>query len=104
MSVPRVAVEDEHRRSGAVTLSLYHVHIRTDEPKPTADWWIDAFNFTITNDWIASWGGRSVLCRSENGLDVRFTDLGRRHLRPKPAACTDALHPPRSNLIRYEGH
>lgn len=67
-----------------MTFSLYHVHIRTDEPKTTADWWVNAFAFAIVNDWIAPWGGRSVLCRSANGLDVRFTDLGQGNYDPNP--------------------
>jgi hypothetical protein len=67
-----------------MTFSLYHVHIRTEEPKATADWWVSAFNLAVVADRIAPWGGRSVLCRSENGLDVRFTDLGRGNYDPDP--------------------
>jgi catechol 2,3-dioxygenase-like lactoylglutathione lyase family enzyme len=61
---------------------LDHIHVRTDDPWTTAEWWVRAFNFTIVSDSIRPWGGRSVVCRSENGLDVRFSDFGGPRLPP----------------------
>jgi len=56
-----------------VKFDLNHIHVRCSEPLRAAAWWVQAFNFTIVSDRIAPWGGRSVTCRSENGLDVRFS-------------------------------
>jgi hypothetical protein len=64
--------------------ALNHVHIRTEEPRQVADWWVEAFELTMLRDFVADWGGHTVSCRSQDGMGVSFSNLGRALYDPHP--------------------
>ena len=52
---------------------INHVHLKTKDPKKTADWWVKAFNFTILSDETRPTGDRFIRCRAEDGLGVNIS-------------------------------
>jgi len=53
--------------------NINHVHLKTKDPKKTADWWVKAFNLTIVNDAQRPSGDRFISCKSEDGLGVNIS-------------------------------
>ena len=51
-----------------------HVHIKSRDPKKTADWYVEAFNFTIYNDIDRPSGDRLVQCRTASGSGVNISN------------------------------
>ena len=56
-----------------MAFGINHVHLKTKDPKKTADWWVKAFNFTILSDDTRPTGDRFIRCRSEDGLGVNIS-------------------------------
>ena len=56
-----------------MAFGINHVHLKTEDPKKTADWWVKAFNFTILSDDTRPTGDRFIRCRSEDGLGVNIS-------------------------------
>ena len=54
--------------------NINHIHIKSVDPKKTADWWVEAFNFTIESDVIRDVGDRFITCTSENNIIVRISE------------------------------
>ena len=50
-----------------------HVHIKSPEPKQTADWYVNAFNFTIVSDAVRAFGDRFVACADPSGFTVNIS-------------------------------
>jgi lactoylglutathione lyase len=46
---------------------INHIHLKSPDPRKTADWYVRAFNFTIVNDETRVFGDRFVRCLSEGG-------------------------------------
>lgn len=56
--------------------NINHIHLKSSDPKATADWWVNAFNFTIASDTIREAGDRFVACDSENNIRVNISEPG----------------------------
>ena len=54
--------------------NINHIHLKSNDPKATADWWVKAFNFTIASDVVRDGGDRFVTCMSENGIRVPISE------------------------------
>ncbi len=52
---------------------INHIHLKSPDPKKSADWWVKAFNFTIESDTVRDVGDRFIRCRSESGLAVNIS-------------------------------
>jgi catechol 2,3-dioxygenase-like lactoylglutathione lyase family enzyme len=46
---------------------INHIHLKSPDPRKTADWYVNAFNFKITSDETRVFGDRFVRCLSEDG-------------------------------------
>jgi catechol 2,3-dioxygenase-like lactoylglutathione lyase family enzyme len=46
---------------------INHIHLKSPDPRQTADWYVTAFNFTIVSDEVRVFGDRFVRCLSEDG-------------------------------------
>jgi len=56
-----------------MAFGINHLHLKTKDPKKTADWWVKAFNFTILSDDTRPTGDRFIRCQSEDGLGVNIS-------------------------------
>ena len=54
--------------------NINHIHLKSTDPKATADWWVNAFNFTIASDTVRAAGDRFIGCDSENGIRVNISE------------------------------
>jgi catechol 2,3-dioxygenase-like lactoylglutathione lyase family enzyme len=46
---------------------INHIHLKSPDPKKTADWYVAAFNFKIVADDVRVFGDRFIRCQSEDG-------------------------------------
>jgi lactoylglutathione lyase len=46
---------------------INHIHLKSPDPRKTADWYVTAFNFRITGDEVRVFGDRFVRCMAEDG-------------------------------------
>src|SRR3954471_4422988 len=47
---------------------INHIHLKSPDPKKTADWYVKAFNFKIMDDSVReAFGDRFIRCQSEDG-------------------------------------
>jgi catechol 2,3-dioxygenase-like lactoylglutathione lyase family enzyme len=46
---------------------INHIHLKAPDPKRTADWYVNAFNFAIVGDEVRVSGDRFIRCQSEDG-------------------------------------
>jgi catechol 2,3-dioxygenase-like lactoylglutathione lyase family enzyme len=46
---------------------INHIHLKSPDPRKTADWYVRAFNFSIVGDETRVFGDRFVRCLSEGG-------------------------------------
>lgn len=46
---------------------INHVHLKSPDPRRTAEWYVKAFNFTILGDETRVFGDRFIRCMSEGG-------------------------------------
>ena len=46
---------------------INHIHLKSPDPKATADWYVKAFNFKIVADDVRVFGDRFIRCQSEDG-------------------------------------
>ena len=53
--------------------NINHIHLKSNDPKRSADWWVQAFNFTIARDEVRAGGNRFIGCDSENGIRVNIS-------------------------------
>ena len=53
---------------------INHIHLKSSDPKSTADWWVKAFNFKIKSDTTRVFGDRFIMCESEGGLSVNISN------------------------------
>ena len=45
---------------------INHIHLKAPDPKKTADWYVNAFKFTVVDE-VRVFGDRFVRCLSEDG-------------------------------------
>ena len=50
-----------------------HVHLKAPDPKKTADWYVQAFNFQIVSDAVRPSGDRFIRCRTPDGVVVNIS-------------------------------
>src|SRR5437762_7561379 len=46
---------------------INHIHLKSPDPRKTAEWYVRAFNFKIMSDETRVFGDRFVRCQSEDG-------------------------------------
>jgi len=46
---------------------INHIHLKSPDPRKTAEWYVTAFNFSIVSDETRVFGDRFVRCMSEGG-------------------------------------
>ncbi len=51
-----------------------HIHLKSHNPKASADWWVGAFNFTIVSDVVREGGDRFITCQSEDGMRIPISE------------------------------
>lgn len=56
-----------------MAFAINHIHLKSEDPRKSADWWAKAFNFTIVSDDVRAQGNRFVACDSENGIRVNIS-------------------------------
>lgn len=56
-----------------MSFAINHIHLKSHDPRRSADWWAQAFNFTILSDDVRATGNRFVVCESENGIRVNIS-------------------------------
>lgn len=56
-----------------MSYSLNHVHLKSPDPKKTADWYVNAFDFKIINDNVRPVGDRFIRCETSNGIVVNIS-------------------------------
>lgn len=50
-----------------------HVHLKSTDPKKTADWYVNAFGFTIVSDATRVYGDRFISCDTADGIRVNIS-------------------------------
>jgi len=50
-----------------------HVHLKSPDPKETADWYVKAFNFKIISDTVRVFGDRFIRCETSDGIIVNIS-------------------------------
>ena len=55
--------------------NINHIHLKSEDPKSTADWFAKAFNFEIVSDIVRHFGDRFIVTRSENGVTVNISGV-----------------------------
>ena len=50
-----------------------HVHIKSADPRKTADWYVQAFGYKIVSDAVRPWGDRFVRCETSDGATVNIS-------------------------------
>ncbi len=50
-----------------------HVHLKAPDPKKTADWYVQAFNFNIVSDTVRSFGDRIIRCQTPDGIVINIS-------------------------------
>lgn len=56
-----------------MAFAINHIHLKASDPGKTAEWWVQAFNFTIVRDFVRESGDRFIACTSENGVTVNIS-------------------------------
>ena len=46
---------------------INHIHLKSPDPRKTAEWYVQAFNFKIMSDDTRVFGDRFIRCQSEDG-------------------------------------
>ena len=50
-----------------------HVHLKSPDPKTTADWYVNAFDFEILSDNVRTFGDRFIRCATSDGIFVNIS-------------------------------
>ena len=57
---------------------INHLHVKSRDPKASAEWFVKAFNFSILTDVVRDVGDRFIRCQTEDG-GIRVNFSGERH-------------------------
>jgi lactoylglutathione lyase len=52
---------------------VHHIHLKSSDPKKTADWFVEAFNVEITGDNVRPVGDRFISTMTEGGLTINIS-------------------------------
>ena len=53
---------------------INHIHLKSPDPRKTAEWYVKAFDFEITGDDTRVFGDRFIRCRSaDGGINVNIS-------------------------------
>jgi lactoylglutathione lyase len=52
---------------------IHHIHIKSPDPRKTAEWWVEAFGFKIMGDETRVFGDRFIRCTTEDGFAVTIS-------------------------------
>ena len=50
-----------------------HIHLKSSDPKATADWFVEAFKVEIVGDNVRPVGDRFISTRTEGGLTINIS-------------------------------
>lgn len=50
-----------------------HIHLKSSDPKATADWFVEAFNVEIVSDDVRPLGDRFIKTVTEGGLTINIS-------------------------------
>ena len=50
-----------------------HIHLKSSDPKETADWFVKAFNVEIVSDNVRPVGDRFIVTKTEGGLAINIS-------------------------------
>lgn len=53
--------------------NVNHIHLKSTDPKKTADWFVEAFNVQITSDSVRPVGDRFITTITEGGLAINIS-------------------------------
>ena len=53
--------------------NVNHIHLKSSDPKKTADWFVEAFNVEIVSDSTRPVGDRFITTRTEGGLAINIS-------------------------------
>lgn len=53
--------------------NVNHIHLKSEDPKATADWFVKAFNVKVMSDTTRSFGDRFIITQSEGGLNINIS-------------------------------
>ena len=51
-----------------------HIHLKSKDPKKTADWFVDAFKVKIMSDTVRDFGDRFIVTQTEGGLAINISN------------------------------
>ena len=57
-----------------MTYEFNHVHLKAEDPKAAADWYVKAFGFTIVSDATRNFGDRFIACDTIDGVRVNISN------------------------------
>lgn len=67
---------------------IHHIHIKSDDPKSTADWFTGAFGFGVVSDETRAFGDRFI--RLQDAANMLVMVSGRRTSEVLEPACTNS--------------
>ncbi len=50
-----------------------HIHLKSSDPKKTADWFVEAFKVQIMSDTVRDFGDRFIVTQTEGGLAINIS-------------------------------
>ena len=50
-----------------------HIHLKSSDPKATADWFVKAFNVKVMSDVTRPFGDRFIVTQTEGGLNINIS-------------------------------
>jgi lactoylglutathione lyase len=53
--------------------NVNHIHLKSSDPKKTADWFVEAFNVEIMSDTERPVGDRFIVTKTEGGLAINIS-------------------------------
>ena len=53
--------------------AMNHFHLKSPDPRGTAEWYVTAFDFTIISDVVRPVGDRFVKCETSTGIVVNIS-------------------------------
>ena len=51
-----------------MSYNVNHIHLKSEDPKATADWFVKAFNVEIISDIVRHFGDRFIVTKSSNRI------------------------------------
>ncbi len=51
-----------------------HIHIKSKDPRETAEWFRDAFKVEIVSDTVRNFGDRFIVTKTESGLAINISN------------------------------